>query len=59
MWRISSTLFSHLRHDVNLTPLKEMEHLHDKKMVDAGMYPSMNAQEKLMQELEAISLAPK
>jgi len=36
-----------------------MEQLHDKKMVDAGMYPSMNSHEKLMQELEAISLAPK
>lgn len=30
MWRISSTLFSHLRYDVDLTPLAEIEELHDK-----------------------------
>ena len=30
MWRISSTLFSHCRHDVDLTPMVEMAHLHDK-----------------------------
>lgn len=27
-WRISSTLFSHLRYDVDLSPLSEMKHLH-------------------------------
>lgn len=29
-WRISSTLFSHLRYDVDLSPLPEMSHLHSK-----------------------------
>ena len=33
MWRISSTFFSHLRYDVDLTPLAEMEHMHDRARV--------------------------
>jgi len=27
IWRVSSTLFSHLRHDVSLKPLTEMQSL--------------------------------
>ena len=59
LWRISSTLFSHLRHDVDLTPLDEIKHLHNEENMAKGKYKSMNAQEKLMEELRAINLAPK
>lgn len=59
MWRISSTLFGHLRYDVDLTPIEEMAHLHNKENVQAGKYPPMTAHEKLMEELKAINLAPK
>jgi hypothetical protein len=59
MWRISSTLFGHLRHDVDLTPIPEIEHLFNKEAVAAGKYPKMTAQEKLMEELRAANLAPK
>jgi hypothetical protein len=59
MWRISSTLFSHLRYDVDLSPLEELKHLHCQDNVRAGKYPKMTAHEKLMEELRAINLAPK
>ena len=59
MWRISSTLFSHLRYDVNLEPLEQLSHLHDQEKVKAGKYKPMTAHEKLMEELRAINLAPK
>ena len=59
MWRISSTLFGHLRYDVDLTPIPEIAHLHNQEAVAAGKYQSMTAQEKLMEELRAINLAPK
>ena len=59
MWRISSTLFGHLRYNVDLTPLKELEHLHVKENIEAGKYKTMTAHDKLMEELNAINLAPK
>lgn len=59
MWRISSTLFSHLRYDVDLTPLPELQAMHDQERVAAGKYPTMTAFDKLMEELTAINLAPK
>lgn len=59
LWRISSTLFSHLKYDVDLTPIPEMAHLHDMVKVESGKYPKMTAHEKLMEELRAINLAPK
>jgi len=59
MWRISSTLFSHRRYDVDLSPVEEMEHLHDKDKIISGAYPKMTANEKLLEELRAINLAPK
>lgn len=43
MWRISSTLFGHLRYDVDLTPLEEMKALHNQENVQAGKYPPMTA----------------
>lgn len=40
LWRISSTLFSHLRFDVDMTPLKSLEHLWDKEAIKEGKYPT-------------------
>ena len=57
-WRISSTLFSHLRYDVDLTPLKEMNHLYDDKETELK-YPPKTSFELLCDELRAINLAPK
>jgi hypothetical protein len=51
MWRISSTLFGHLRYDVDLKPIEEMSELHNHEAIAAGKYPSMTAHEKLMEEL--------
>ena len=59
MWRISSTLFGHLRYNVDLEPLAELKHLHNQENMDAGKYKKMTAHDKLMEELAAISLAPK
>ena len=59
MWRISSTLFGHLRYNVDLEPLAELKDLHNQENIAAGKYKKMTAHEKLMEELSAISLAPK
>lgn len=57
MWRVSSTLFSHLRYNVDLTPLPEMKHLHVPE--HAHKYSTMTAHDKLLDELKSINLAPK
>lgn len=57
-WRISSTLFSHLRYDVDLSPLPELAHLYDVEEARTK-YPPMTAHEKLCEELLCINLAPK
>jgi hypothetical protein len=57
LWRISSTLFSHLRYNVDIKPLAEMEGYYDFQA--KVKYPSMTAHEKLCEELKAINLAPK
>lgn len=31
LWRVSSTLFSHIRYDVDLSPIEEMKHLYDEE----------------------------
>lgn len=59
LWRISSTLFSHLRYDVDLEPLAEMSALHNEENMASGKYKKMTAHDKLMEELRAINLAPK
>uniref|UniRef100_A0A7S3CMU6 Clavaminate synthase-like protein n=1 Tax=Strombidium rassoulzadegani TaxID=1082188 RepID=A0A7S3CMU6_9SPIT len=59
LWRISSTLFSHLRYDVDLSPIEDIKHLHNAENVASGKYPKMTAHDKLMEELKAINLAPK
>ena len=57
-WRISSTLFSHIRYDVDISPLPELRHLYDSEEA-SKKYPKMTAFEKLCEELRAINLAPK
>ena len=57
-WRISSTLFSHLRYDVDIKPLSEMSVYYDGETA-SKKYRSMTAHEKLCEELIAINLAPK
>lgn len=57
LWRVSSTLFSHLRYNVDLSPLVELGQLID--VDDARQkYRKMSAHDKLMEELRAINLAP-
>lgn len=57
LWRVSSTLFSHIRYDVDLSPIPEMASFYDEAEAKAK-YRKMTAHEKLMEELRAINLAP-
>lgn len=54
IWRISSTLFSHIKHDLSLAPLECLSHLHDEGA--AEKYPDITSEEKTMEELKAINL---
>jgi isopenicillin N synthase-like dioxygenase len=54
LWRVSSTLFSHMRGEVDISPLRELNHLMDP--VQAGSYKKMTAFEKLIEELTATSM---
>jgi isopenicillin N synthase-like dioxygenase len=54
LWRVSSTLFSHIRGEVDISPMKELAHLMDP--VQAATYKRMTAFEKLMEELRATSM---
>lgn len=56
LWRVSSTLFSHLRYNVDISPMPEMKDFYDETAL--VKYPKMTAHEKLMLELRAINLAP-
>jgi len=53
-WRVSSTLFSHFRNNVNCSPLEELRHLYSPE--DAKQYPVMTAFDILMTELEATNM---
>lgn len=53
---MSSTLFSHIRYDVDLSLLPEMKGLYDESAL--SKYPKITAHEKLIEELIAINLAP-
>jgi len=57
LWRVSSTLFSHIRYNVDLSPLPEMIVFYDEAEARAK-YRKMTAHEKLMEEPQAINLAP-
>ena len=54
VWRVSSTLFSHIKHDLSLAPLNELKDLHDEGALEK--YYEITSQEKTMEELKAISL---
>lgn len=56
-WRVSSTLFSHLRYNVDISPMPEMKGFYDEEIA-RQKYRKMSAHEKLMEELVAINLAP-
>jgi len=58
LWRISSTLFGHLRYNVNIAPLPELAGFYDPDYARTK-YTPMTAHEKLCEELAAINLAPK
>lgn len=58
LWRISSTMFGHLRYNVDIKPLAEMEDFYNVEEAKAK-YPSMTSHEKLIEELKAINLCPK
>jgi hypothetical protein len=57
LWRVSSTLFSHIRYNVDLSPIPEMIGFYDEAEA-RSKYRKMTAHEKLMEELQAINLAP-
>ena len=50
LWRVSSTLFSHIRYNVDLSPIPEMIGFYDEAEARAK-YRKMTAHEKLMEEL--------
>ena len=54
LWRVSSTLFSHMRHDIDISPMPELNHLYDSE--EAKKYRKMTAYDKLMEELRATSM---
>ena len=56
LWRVSSTLFSHLRYNVDLSPMPEMRSMYTEEALTK--YRKMTAHDKLMDELRAINLAP-
>lgn len=54
VWRVSSTLFSHIRHDVSIAPMEELRDIWDESAREK--YPDMTSEEKTLEELKAISL---
>lgn len=57
LWRVSSTFFSHLRYNVDISPMPELEGFYVKDEAKRK-YKVMTAHEKLIEELVAINLAP-
>lgn len=56
LWRVSSTFFSHIRYDVDLAPMKELDHLYEADQVKQK-YDNISALAYTREELEAINLA--
>lgn len=54
LWRVSSTLFSHFRGEVDVSPLEELRHLYSAD--DAKKYERMTAYENLISELKATEM---
>eukprot|EP00347_Sterkiella_histriomuscorum_P013073 403366126 len=55
LWRVSSTLFSHMRFDVDISPMPELNHLYNPEEAKIK-YRKMTAYEKLIEELTATSM---
>jgi hypothetical protein len=55
---VSSTFFSHLRYNVDISPLPELAGAFYDVEEAASKYKKMTAHESLMEELKAINLAP-
>jgi len=53
-WRVSSTMFTHFRYNVNCSPLPELCHLYNQE--DAKQYAGMTAFDILMTELDATNM---
>lgn len=53
-WRVSSTMFTHFRNDVDCSPMLELSHLYSRE--DAAKYPPMTAFDILMTELDATNM---
>ena len=57
LWRVSSTLFSHLRYDVVIEPLPELEGKMNMSLEEARIkYPPMTAEEVVIDEIKQIRL---
>ena len=54
VWRVSSTLFSHLRYDVSLKPLEELKERWNEGALEK--YNDIKAYDSVMEELKAINL---
>ena len=54
-WRVSSTMFTHLRYDTDCTPLQEMSHLFDPEM-SLEQYGKRTAYDILLEELKATNM---
>ena len=54
IWRVSSTMFTHMRYNVDCSPMPELKHLHREKADEK--YPKMNAFDILMTELSATNM---
>ena len=57
LWRVSSTLFGHLRYEVVIEPLQELEGKMEMTLEEARIkYPPMTAGEVVVEELKQIQL---
>lgn len=54
VWRVSSTLFAHIRHDQSIAPMQELKDYWEEGALEK--YPDCTSEEKTMEELKAISL---
>jgi hypothetical protein len=57
LWRVSSTFFSHIRYNVDLSPMKELANLYESDEAQEK-YKAISAIDYVMEELEAINLIP-
>lgn len=59
-WRVSSTMFTHFRYNVDCSPMPELEHLYsdmkESNMTFAQKYPKMTSFDILMTELNATNM---